>query len=279
MDEVHTVKLTSKDGTALLARHWEAKQPFATLALVHGFGEHCGRYQPWAEHLTARGVQVVALDLRGHGRSEGKRGVIRSFDDFRDDLDALLTRARELQASVPGPLILMGHSMGGGIVLDHGLRAAPSVDGIVASAPLIALADAPPPPLQVIIRGLAKLFPGLALKQPIEGEKISTLPEEQKAYVEDALTHGQMGVKTAVDLIDNGKALMGKARDWSVPLLIYHSDQDQLTDFETSQEFAAMARAEFHRFTDVEHEMHNDTSRKAVYALIDSFIDRLAGRD
>lgn len=279
MDEVHTFKLTSKDGTALMERHWEAKQPFATIALVHGFGEHCGRYQPWAEHLAARGVQLVAIDLRGHGRSDGPRGVISRFDDFRDDLDALLTRARELHASVPGPLILMGHSMGGGIVLDHGLRPNPGVDGIIASAPLIALKEPPPAPLQFIVRALAKLFPRLALKQPIEGEKISTLPHEQKAYVEDPQTHGQMGVKTAVDLIENGQALMEKAHDWSIPLLLYHSDQDQLTDFETSQDFAARARAEFHRFTDVEHEMHNDTSRQTVYSLIDGFIDRLAGRD
>lgn len=279
MDEVHTFKLTSKDGTTLMGRHWDAKQPFATVALVHGFGEHCGRYQPWAEHLTARGVQVVAIDLRGHGRSEGKRGITRGFDDFRYDLDALLTRARELHGSLPGPLVLMGHSMGGGIVLDHGSRPNPGVDGIIASAPLIVLADPPPAILQTIVRGLAKVFPKLPLKEPIDGSKISTLPEEQKAYVEDALTHGQMGAKTAVDLIDNGKVLMEKAPDWSVPLMVYHSDQDQLTDFEASQEFAARARAEFHRFTDVEHEMHNDTSRAAVYGLVDGFIDRLAGRD
>lgn len=279
MDEVHTFKLTARDGTSLMGRHWDAKNPFATLVLVHGFGEHCGRYQPWAAHLIARGVQVVAIDLRGHGRSDGPRGVINSYDDFRADLDVLLTRARELHAPLSGPLILMGHSMGGGIVLDHGLQGEPGVDAIIASAPLIALAEPPPSILQVIVRGLAKPFPRLALKQPIDGSKISTIPAEQKTYVDDALNHGNMGVKTAVDLIDNGRALMEKARNWSTPLVIYHSDQDQLTDFETSRDFAALARAEFHSFTDVEHEMHNDTSRAAVYALIDGFIDRIAGRD
>ncbi|MEL6686904.1 MAG: lysophospholipase [Pseudomonadota bacterium] len=279
MDDVHTIQLTARDGTTLMGRHWEAQHAFATVALVHGFGEHCGRYQPWVQHLTARGIQVVAIDLRGHGRSDGPRGVINGYDDFRADLDALLTRAKELHAPLSGPLILMGHSMGGGIVLDYGLQEEPGVDGIIASAPLIALAEPPPSILQIIVRGLAKLFPRLALKQPIDGSKISTMPAEQSTYVDDALNHGSMGVKTVVDLIDTGRALMDKAGHWSIPLLIYHSDQDQLTDFETSHDFAALARAEFHSFTNVEHEMHNDTSRAAVYALVDGFIDRIAGRD
>ena len=279
MDEVQTFKLTSRDGTTLMGRYWEAKHAFATVALVHGFGEHCGRYQPWAEHLTTRGVQVVALDLRGHGRSDGARGVITSYDNFRDDLDALLTRARELHAPLSGPLILFGHSMGGGIVLDHGLQSDPGVDAIIASAPLIALADKPPAILEIIVRGLAKLFPKMPMNQKIDGTKISTIPEEQRAYENDAMTHGSMGTKTIVELIDTGDTIKAKASEWATPLFVYHSDQDQLTDFETSRDFAALARAEFHSFSGVEHEMHNDTSRAAVYALVDGFIDRIAGRD
>ena len=99
------------------------------------------------------------------------------------------------------------------------------------------------------------------------------------SYENDAMTHGSMGTKTIVELIDAGATIKAKASEWATPLFVYHSDQDQLTDFETSRDFAALARAEFHSFSGVEHEMHNDTSRTAVYALVDGFIDRIAGRD
>jgi len=279
MDDCHIFQLTSADGTKLHARHWPAASPQATLALVHGFGEHCARYEPMAAHLTAQGVQVVAFDLRGHGRSEGKRGVISSYDDYRADLAALLTRARQLHADVKGPLVLYGHSMGGGIVLDHGLNETPGVDGIIASAPLIALPDPIPAPLRAIVKVLAKLFPNGAMKQPIDGAKVSTLPAEQRQYNEDALNHGQLGFRTALAIVENGEALTRNAAQWKIPLLMFHAQQDQLTDFTASREFAAAAQAEFHAFQDVEHEMHNDATRAEVYALMSGFIDRLSGRE
>lgn len=279
MDDCHTFQLNSQDGTALHARHWSAPKPVATLALVHGFGEHSERYQPLADYLTARGVQVVAIDLRGHGRSGGKRGVIHSYDDFRADLHVLLTKARALHADVSGPLILFGHSMGGEVVLDHGLSEAPNIDAIIASAPLVALAEPIPGPLEALVRLFAKIMPKGGLKQPIDGAKVSTLEDEQVKYVDDPLNHGRMSFRLAVSLIDIGKALQDKAANWSVPLLVYHSDQDVLTDFEASRSFTAKAGGDFRTYTDVAHEMHNDTSRADVYAMIGDFIDQVAKRD
>ncbi|MGB3457471.1 MAG: lysophospholipase [Litorimonas sp.] len=280
MDDAHTFRLASADGTALHARHWPARSAHATLVLVHGFGEHAARYLNMADTLTAHGVQVVAADLRGHGRSDGKRGVIGGYDEFRADLAALLGKARSLHEGVKGPLVLFGHSMGGGLVLDHGLHHPdPGVDGIIASAPLVALAEPPPRPLEALMRGLARLAPKLALPQPIDGTKISTLPDEQTAYVEDALTHGTLGLKTAVDMVDTGASLTRDAAQWSLPLLVYHSPQDQLTDYDASRAFCEAARGRFETFEEVAHEMHHDTSRAAVHTLILDFIDQLAGRD
>lgn len=278
MDDGHTFQLTSGDGTKLFARHWTAKHPHATLALVHGFGEHSGRYADMAGHLAQHGVQTVAIDLRGHGRSAGKRGIIRSFDDFRADLHALLTRARELHGENKGPLVLYGHSMGGGIVLDHGLKADPGVAGIIASAPLVAPADPVPAPLRAVVRLVAKLMPNASMKNAISGDQISTLPQEQAEYERDALNHSRLGLKTAVEIIENGEALTERASDWALPLLMVHATDDQLTDFAASQAFGAAARADFRPFPDVEHELHNDTSRPAIYQAIIDFIDLLSGR-
>lgn len=278
MDDGHTFQLTSGDGTKLFARHWSAKHPHATLALVHGFGEHSGRYADMASHLSQHGVQTVAVDLRGHGRSAGKRGVIRSFDDYRGDLGTLLTRARELHGDNKGPLMLYGHSMGGGIVLDHGLQPNPGIAGIIASAPLVAPADPVPAPLRAVVKFVAKLMPNATMKNTITGDQISTLPAEQAEYERDALNHNRLGLKTAVGIIENGEALTERASDWSLPLLMVHAAEDQLTNFEASQAFGAAARADFRTFPDVEHELHNDTSRAAIYQAMLDFIDLLSGR-
>lgn len=261
---------TSADDTDLFGHHWPVETPKAAMALVHGFGEHCGRYANMSAYLNAQGIAVVAIDLRGHGKSSGKRGVVKSYDDFRDDLDALLSETR---AHYPNtPLTLYGHSMGGGIVLDHGMRGLDNLP-IIASAPLIAL----PNPLPSAVRGFAnlmgKILPNGALPQPIDGEKISNLPEEQSHYVNDPLNHGKLGFRLAEAMISTGENLQSCAKNWDRPLLLLHSKADQLTGFEGSAAFARNAKqVEFHPFETSQHEMHNDAPRAQIYKLMSDFI-------
>jgi len=155
----------SKDGTDLAGRHWPVDAPKAVVSLVHGFGEHCGRYAHMAAHLNASDIAVVALDLHGHGKTAGKRGVIRGYDNFRADLAALLTKTQSLYPQTPH--ILYGHSMGGGIVLDFGLSHSDDLP-IIASAPLIILTTPVPKPLRMIAKLMGKLNPAGAMKQPID---------------------------------------------------------------------------------------------------------------
>lgn len=271
MTELTTV---STDGTTLFGRHWPTPNPKAVMALVHGFGEHCGRYADMAAHLNAQGIAVVAIDLRGHGKSDGKRGVVKFYDDFRDDLDALLSETRTLY---PGaPLTLYGHSMGGGIVLDHGSRALDKLP-IIASAPLIALTDPIPGALRAFAKLMGKILPKGAMAQPIDGTKISNLPEEQSLYVNDPLNHGKLGFRLAEAMISTGEHLQTRAKDWDRPLLLFHSKADQLTGFEASAAFARDAKqVEFHPFETSQHEMHNDAPRADIYKLMSDFILRHA---
>ena len=264
--------LTSEDGTSLFGRHWAVENPKSVMALVHGFGEHCGRYENMAAYLNGQNIAVVAMDMRGHGKSGGKRGVVKSYDDFRHDLSALLTRARELYPEVP--LTLYGHSMGGGIVLDHGARQLDDLP-IIASAPLITLADPVPGGLRAFAKVMGKILPQGALPQPIDGTKISNLAEEQQLYLDDPLNHGKMGFRLAEALISTGERLQSQAREWDRPLLLFHSKADQLTGFDGSKEFANHAKqVEFHPFETSQHEMHNDAPRAEVYAQMSDFILR-----
>lgn len=278
MTDANIFNIPSTDGTRLLARHWAAIEPQATLVLIHGFGEHSGRYNHMASHLTDKGVQVFAIDLRGHGESDGKRGVIGDYDEFRHDLRAALNHARSLHDAAPadarGPFILMGHSMGGGIALDHGLRHPEEVDGIIATGPLLRPKDPVPPVLEFIVRCLARIFPNGTMKNAISGIQISTLAEEQSAYESDPLNHNRLGFRLAVELFRIGEALTNSATQWRSPLLLIHAQGDQLTDCEASETFANEAsNVTFMALEDVEHEVHNDKSRGRVYRAILDFIE------
>lgn len=264
----------SKDGTDLAGRHWPVDTPKAVVSLVHGFGEHCGRYAHMAAHLNASDIAVVALDLHGHGKTAGKRGVIRGYDNFRADLAALLTKTQSLYPQTPH--ILYGHSMGGGIVLDFGLSHSDDLP-IIASAPLIILTTPVPKPLRMIAKLMGKLNPAGAMKQPIDGTKVSGLPAEQDAYMADPLNHGTLGFRLAEAMVSTGETIAARAADWDRPLLLLHSKADQLTEFKGSAEFAKSAKqVAFHAFETSQHEMHNDAPRSEVYGLMTDFILKYA---
>ena len=275
MDDCHTFQLTSADGTKLFARHWEATGGRATLVLVHGFGEQSGRYSHFGQHLSDNGVDVFAVDLRGHGRSEGKRGVVRSYDDFRADLAALLDFVR---GRAPArPVVLFGHSMGGGIVLDHALSPDPILSGIIASAPLIRPIPAVSPVQRKLVTFVSKLLPGASMKNSISGAQISSVPAEQIAYAEEPLGHDRLGLRTAVALVEAGEGIERRAAEIGLPVLMIHGREDQLTDFAASEAVGrAIPDAEFRAFDRVQHELHNDTSRDAVYRAVLDFIGRLS---
>jgi len=190
--------------------------------------------------LVKADIAVMSIDLRGHGQSEGKRGVCTAYDLFHSDLEALLNKTRALYPDVPH--ILYGHSLGGGLVLDYGFSAAEDIKAIITSAPFIGL----PKPPTAIIRSIAKLMrkikPQGAMSQPLSGDKISTLPDEQAKYENDPLNHNHLGFGLAVDAVEAGERISRKAPQWDKPLLLLHAKGDQLTDFDTSEKFSQIAK-------------------------------------
>lgn len=257
----------------LFGRHWPAENPKVIMSLVHGFGEHSGRYEHMAKHLNANGVSVLAIDLRGHGQTESPRGVCRNYSDFTSDLDALLAQSKTLYPDLPH--YLFGHSMGGGLVLHHGLNKANSnLDGYLVSAPLIRPKDPVPKPLLALANIMRRILPNGGMPNPISGDKISTLPSEQADYEADGLNHSRLGFGLAVGMLGAGEDILSNAASWNKPLCLWHAKGDQLTEFSASETFAQRAQTcAFTPFENVEHEMHNDTSREAVYALMLGFME------
>lgn len=262
------------DGLKLHGYRWSVENPVAVMSLVHGLAEHCGRYEELAQHLNRNGIDVVGVDLRGHGKTEGPRGVSRQFSDIVGDVSTLV---EETKTQYPGlPRFLFGHSLGGGLVLQRGMTTVDDpLSGYLVSAPLIL----PRKPVSRITRGLVKFLrkvsPTGTLPIPVSGKKISTIPEEQDRYDSDPLRHRRMGIGLAVDMIENGEGLFASASQWKKPLRMWHSKSDRITSFDASEHFASHAKnCEFTAFDEVLHETHHDRSRDDVYALIVEFILR-----
>lgn len=264
------------DGCQLKGGLHPAKNAKAAMSLVHGFGEHQGRYAPMIAHLNQQGISVATLDLRGHGLSDGKRGVCHDYELMLGDVQALLNEAH--QAFPDLPHVLYGHSMGGGLVMAYMLKRQPiEIKGVISSAPLLRPAEPIPGFLNGLVRLLRPLLPNMTIDNSISGDKISSLPDEQTKYEADPLNHGRLGLGLAVDMIDTGEWILSQAQNWDTPLLLMHAGQDQLTSWKASGEFMTTAQnAEFVGFfKNIQHEIHNDIQRDIVYENMLNFIDTI----
>jgi len=161
--------LTAADGLRLSVRTFAPVGPRAgTVVLVHGYLEHGGRYAPLAQALCAQGLAVAVADLRGHGHSEGPRGHVHRFDDYHHDL------GRVLAAQGPGPLVLMGHSLGGLIALDYGLRGRAPLKGLMVTNPFIAPALRIPRAKLWLGRVAQRLWPTLAVRAGLKATDLTS---------------------------------------------------------------------------------------------------------
>lgn len=260
------------DGLLLHGYRWSIPNPIAVMSLVHGFGEHCGRYNELAQHLNDSGIEVIGIDLRGHGRTDSPRGVVQQYADIHGDLRTLIDETARLHPNLPR--FLFGHSMGGGLALHHGLTTeSDSLAGYLISAPLIRLKRPVPFYLRWAIKVLRKLKPQGSIAAPITGSEISTIREAQELYMGDPLNHNRLGFGLGLEMIDAGSDVLANASQWKKPLCLWHSRADQINDFKASEQFAANAsQCNFTALDDVQHEMHHDRSKEQVFELMVDFM-------
>lgn len=263
--------LLAADGTRLQLYTWPGEARRGTVLIVHGLGEHAGRYAHVAAWLAERGFATLAYDHRGHGRSGGKRGVIPTPNALADDLALVVNALRPKQ----GRFILLGHSMGGAITAEFVARRIRSADAVILSSPALKARLSFVQRAQLAI-GLA-MTPGLALSNGLDATGIAHDPATVQAYLDDPLVHDRVSARLAKAILDAGDVALTAASKWSTPTLLIYGGSDRLVDPAGSDAFAASAPREIvesKRFSALYHEILNEGELAApVFARIEQFLD------
>jgi alpha-beta hydrolase superfamily lysophospholipase len=266
-------ELRTHDGLRLQLRHWPAAAARGTVLVAHGLGEHIGRYEHVAAQLNRWGWSVLGYDQRGHGRSEGPRGRLAGGDDLLRDLARLVDAVR---ASSSGPLVLLGHSLGGLVAarfVAGGVGAAEpwsrEVDALVLSSP--ALDPGMNVGQKLLLAVLGRLAPDLAVGNGLNPRWISRDPAVVQKYVADPQVHDRIAPRLARFIVDGGQFVRQRAAAWRVPTLLMWAGSDRCVAPAGSAAFAAAAPAAMLRareFTPLFHEIFNEPEQGEVFAVL-----------
>ena len=263
------------DGLTLFEQSWMPEDECkAVVLLVHGLGEHSARYAHVAEFLTSRNIGVETFDHKGHGKSDGRRAFVNSFDEHLRNLDIFAGRVRERREKTP--VFLYGHSMGATIAALYTITRQPDFRGLLISAVLVKMGDDISPMLVKMSSIIGKYAPKMKTTK-LDSASISRDPHIVKDYDEDPLNYrGGIPARIGAELIlamNRIQAQMGKI---TLPILIMHGSCDKITDPNGSQElFDGIGSKDktIKLYDGFYHEIHNDPEKQKVFDDIAGWIE------
>ena len=265
------------DGDNIVVQDWplaDGEPVRGVVIIVHGLGEHAGRYAHVADKLNQWGFFVRGYDQCGHGQSNGVRGGLpdetRLLEDLADMVDDMRTR---MEAGLP--LILLGHSMGGLVAARFVSLKMREVEALVLSSPAL------DPGLnwfqQILLAVLPRMAPDLRVGNGVKPQYISHDPAVVTAYRKDPLVHDRISARLARFIADAGVAVRAAAKQWTVPTLLLYAGQDRLVNPEGSRQFAQTAPVKLvttQCFEDLYHEIFNEQDSAPVFASLKTWLDR-----
>jgi alpha-beta hydrolase superfamily lysophospholipase len=267
---------TASDGDNIALQDWPLPDGVAlrgVVLLVHGLGEHAGRYDHVARRLNRWGFAVRGYDQYGHGESGGVRGALPSSGRLLDDLTDVIesTRARMEDGL---PLILLGHSLGGLVAACQVALGETRVEGLVLSSPVL---DAGLNAFQkLMLATLPRFAPNLTVGNGLDPDFLSHDPDVVAAYRTDPCVHDRVSGRLARFIADGGPLVIARAAQWRVPTLLMYAGADKLVDPRGSRAFAAAAPAQVvtaHCFEGLFHEIFNELDAEPVFELLKQWLD------
>ncbi len=266
------------DGLELYTQHWLPEGTArANLVLVHGIGEHCGRYGNVVDWFVPKGYAVHGFDHRGHGHSPGQRGHVNSWHDFREDVHAYIGTVEQQYPGVP--TVLLGHSMGALVALDYGLHYGAGLRALVASAPLLVSSEDVSPLLVLGAQLLSPLVPKLSMKTGLSVAALSRDVNVIAAYQADPLVHGLATPRLGAEMTRTMKGTLAAAPNWpaDLPLLIVHGGADKICPPVGSQRFIETAGARDklrYEYPSFLHEVFNELGKEQVLADVKAWLEQ-----
>lgn len=262
----YELKCKAHDGLDLFGQGWEPEQraPKAVVCLVHGLGEHTGRYDHVGGFFTKAGYAMLGFDLRGHGRSGGQRGHASSIEDYLKDIDLLLAQAR---LRYPGlPLFLYGHSLGSVLTLHYCLQRKPDLKGVIVTGAALHNSLELQKVKVALVRALGTIAPRLSLPNDLDVNMLSHDPSVVQAYLNDPLVHDRVTTSFGKLLLPVLRWTLEHAAEFPLPLLMMHGKQDQIALPSSSIEFAAPLKEKctLMLWDGMYHEVHNEPQKNEV---------------
>ncbi len=273
--------------TELFYQSWTPSRPSrATLVLTHGIGEHSEAYVKSADSLARLGYTIFAWDLRGHGKSAGKRGHVDHFSDFTSDLSQFLLHL-EKNGFLKNPFALVGHSMGGLITLkylvDEGSQGAsddPKPHACVLSSPLLQVAMKVPAVKEFASKVLKELWPSLTLSNEINYADLTRDPEWLKTYERDSLRHDKISPALWEGMLGAMAEVNANADKIKLPICVLVAGQDKIVSAEATKQMFENIGSPLKKlvvYEDAYHEIFNDLDRETVFKDLSTFLGSVPG--
>lgn len=265
----------SLDGLDMYARGWAPEgKPKAAILLVHGLGEHVGRYDHVASALTDRGYAMLGFDLRGHGKSGGPRGHTLSYEALLDDIATFSQQADERYAGLP--CFIYGHSLGGNLVINYVLQRKPALRGAIATAAWLKMAYQPKAFQMALARLMIGIYPGFTQSNKLNTRHLSRDQAVVRKYETDPLVHDRISAQLFAGIYQNGLWALEHAAEFPIPLLLMHGGADAIISAPACQEFASKNgdKITFKLWDGLYHEIHNEPEQAHVFAYMLDWLER-----
>ncbi len=255
-----TFFLTTGDGVQLHAEWVQSQQQTGTALVVHGYGEHCGRYRELCHFLAEGGISCLSFDFRGHGRSPGPRGYVKRFSDYAKDLSCawqhLMTRKHSSSH-------IVGHSMGGLVALDGVLSQVCSPISLCLSSPFLGVKKNIPAWQRTFGTIASKVFPRFSLSSDIRPEDITHDLQRQQERKQDTLCHDRGNARWYTEALATQNRVADRISQLDIPSLWMIAGEDLLADPETAQRLAnsTSGPTSIHLYPSMRHEIFNEVQR------------------
>jgi alpha-beta hydrolase superfamily lysophospholipase len=267
--------ITLPTGQHIAVYEWKPEQARGVVVLVHGMGEHAGRYEHVAAAFNRAGYALRSFDLPGHGKSDGTRGHIASN---ALSLDLVAGQIAEAQATYPGlPCFLYGHSMGGNIVLFYLLQRKPRLAGAIVTSPGLGTAEPVPAWKTLLGKAMYNMAPSLQMPNGLALAGLSRDPAVVAAYNADPLVHGKVSVRLGMDVLSNGREIIARAAEFPpVPLLLMQGSKDIVVSPQLTDQFAKGYSGDltYKVWDGMYHELHNEPEQQAVLDTMIHWLDQ-----